>query len=251
MRFNRQRQQEVNYTLIVKNLTKIASINLICIIIISYLFPKFLPFTVFELWNAQGTVIEWLIVAWPIFAWGVGVTACVSFLTKNNYIENIQAEKIFGKNIIISFLAGVFEEISFRWIFFLGALVGVQVINFLFFGFLGFGLTEWLYIHVFGPIANFLTFGKIEFILFHKSGWMVGAALLSTNAKFRNGHISLGPIGYINSWFLGMFWFWMTFKYGLLASIITHFVYDFLIFCIQYIDSVFERFAMKREGERN
>ena len=251
MRFNNQRQQEVDYTLVVKNLIKLASIIFIIIVVINYFFPGFLPLTVFELWNAHGTVLEWLIAAWPIFAWGAGVTACASFLTKNDYLKNMQAEKIFSKNVIISFLAGIFEEISFRWIFFLGAFAGVQVANFLFFGFIGFGLTEWLYIHAFGPIANFFTFGKMEHILFHTSGWMVGAALLSINARFRNGHTYLGPIGYINSWFVGMFLFWMTFQYGLLASIITHFVYDFLIFFVKYIDSMFERFAIKRKGERN
>ena len=56
--------------------------------------------------------------------------------------------------------------------------------------------------------------------------------MLYTNAFFRDGHRYQGPIGVLNSWFAGMFLFWIMFTYGLPAAILVHFMYDFLIFSL-------------------
>ena len=66
--------------------------------------------------------------------------------------------------------------------------------------------------------------------------WFVGAALLSANAMFRNGHKYQGPIGIVNSWYIGMFLFWIMFQFGLIVAIIVHILYDVIVFTVKHLD---------------
>jgi len=186
--------------------------------------------------------------------------------------------EILGIGFIISVLAGLLEEISFRWLIFLGAFLGLWIMNFIFAGFLvliacvgvgyllgalidphegggigGFiglilgvvmivvlgltgnlppGLLEWIHLNITAPIADWTTFGALHDQLYHPAGWLAGAAVLSANAGFRDGHKYQGILGYVNSWFLGMVFFWLMFTYGLLAAILVHFLYDLIIFAV-------------------
>ena len=92
-----------------------------------------------------------------------------------------------------------------------------------------------------GPVVNFLTLGHLQPYLLGSLGWAVGAAIISSNGKFRDGHAYQGLFGWINAWFCGMFFFYLMFTYGILASIIVHFLYDILIFIVVYLDAVIER----------
>jgi len=38
-----------------------------------------------------------------------------------------------------------------------------------------------------------------------------------------------------------MFMFYLLFKYGLVAAIVVHFLYDLFIYLVRYLDSIFER----------
>ncbi|MDA2922963.1 hypothetical protein MYX07_06900, partial [Patescibacteria group bacterium AH-259-L07] len=137
--------------------------------------------------------------------------------------------------------AGVLEEIKFRWLSFFLGIIGAKITNFLFFGFLGLGIPKWFFLHIAGPVVNFVTLGKMSWLLFHPAGWFVGAAALAANAKFRDIHKYLGIFGYFNSWFIGFVMFWLMFEYGLVTAIIVHFLYDFLIHAVRYLDRIFER----------
>jgi hypothetical protein len=198
----------------------VSSISAIFVIlIVKMLWPSVIPYGAFEFWAVRGTPADWLASCWPFLVW--------AFVLNILYASFIGAvgdpdPREYVKGAPTVFLLAALEELAFRWLLFLSAIVGVKVVNFLFFGFLGFGITEWLFLHVFGPIANYATLKQLEPQLFG-AGWAVGAALLSTNAFFRNGHAYQGPVGIVNSWFLGMFMVWMTFKYGLVASIAFHF----------------------------
>jgi len=217
---------------------------LFCVIvlpIIMWIWPEAVPFKFFEFWNIRGNVIQWLYSAWPIFAWGTGVATIIAICTRNDRDTNRHAEKIIARGTLISIFAGIAEEVIFRWLFLLGAIVLVKIGNFLFFGFLGFGIPSWLHLHAFGPLANWITLGHLEPYLFHSTGWAVGAAMLSANSFFRDGHKYQGSFGWVNSWFIGMFLFWIMFQYGLLAAILAHFVYDLLIFTVLYVDASIER----------
>ena len=226
-----------------KSYLKSALIAFGVILFFNWLFPNVIPFDTFELWQIrQGSWYDdWLMASWPIFAWAVGVTVLFSLFTRNTRKQNLMAEQLFAVGTLQSVIAGVLEEISFRWLIFISAVVGIKIGNFLFFGWAGFGIGEWFELHVAGPVVNFLTLGYLSDVLANPESWAVGAAMLSANAFFRDGHKYLGFFGYINSWFIGMFMFWLLFQYGLLACILAHFVYDFLIDVVRYGDMVIER----------
>lgn len=216
-------------------------LSIIVLPIVMWIWPGVVPFTLVEFWSIRGTSIEWLQAVWPMFAWGAGFTFIHALFTRNDRNTNRHAEKIIVGGTLVSILAGVVEEITFRWLFFLSNIVSVKIANFFFFGFLGFGVAEWFHLNAFGPIANFTTLHFLEPYIFHSTGWAVGAAMLTTNAFFRDGHKYQGPIGWINSWFMGMILFWVMFQYGLPVAILVHFTYDFLIFAVHYADAAMER----------
>lgn len=207
-----------------------------------WIFPGIIPFGFFEFWRLDNNLIfNGIKSSWPIFCWCVVVTLVIHTFTTNSRIVNRNAEDLLKGGFVISLFAGIVEEILFRWIFFFGAIVGVKLSNFLFFGWLGFGIPEWFYNTVVAPVNNFFTLGKISGILYNPLGWFLGSAVIIANVKFRDGHKYLGWFGYINSWFIGIFLFWILFEYGLPACIAVHFIYDMLIFIVRYVDAAIER----------
>ena len=213
----------------------------ISVSIILGIWPNALPFSFLQLWSTTGSPSDWLTTAAYVFLWGAGITALVSIITHNKPEENRNAEVDFEKGFFISLWAGVMEEICFRWLIFMSSMIGAIVANYIFFGFLGFGIAEWLQIHFLGPIANFFTLGLLQHQLANPELWYVGAGILAANAFFRDGHKYLGFFGFVNSWFIGMFMFYLLFTYGLLSCILVHFLYDLAIFAVRYVDCVIER----------
>tara|TARA_B100001778_G_scaffold334984_1_gene350329 strand:- start:11470 stop:12213 length:744 start_codon:yes stop_codon:yes gene_type:complete len=220
------------------------STSIFCLIffaIISIWFDEHLPVGMFDFFS-EIDIKSGIMHAWPIFLWGGGFTAVVAILTKNNRILNEDAEGHMVKGFWSSAAAGFFEEICFRWALFLSATIGVQFVNWLFLGFVDgwMGPIKWLHLTIFGPLATFMTFGAARDLMLGM-GWVIGAAILSANAKFRDGHKYLGIIGVINSWYIGLYLFYVAFAFGLPAAIIVHFLYDLLIHAVIYVDRVFER----------
>jgi len=215
--------------------------TMVFVVLIKLLWPNSIPFKLFEFWRFNGSWVDVFRTSWPLLFWGIGFTAIASAVTRNDPKENRHPGLFFTFEGISSVIAGVFEEISFRWMIFYGAIIGAIVSNFLFFGFLGFGIPEWIFNNIAGPVANFLTLGYLKEYLFGPLGWTVGAAIISANGKFRDGHMYKGIIGWINSWFGGMFFFYLMFTYGLLASILIHFLYDIFIYCIRLVDRIVEQ----------
>lgn len=210
--------------------------SLLLVFVVEWIWPNVIPFSLFEFWKLEGSIGEVLKASWPIFAWGIGLTIIHSLVTRNGEDHNRNAENILVKGCLVSGSAGVFEEIIFRWLIFYSEIIGYKFLNVILFG-----IPAWIFLHVTGPVANFFTLGYLEPILFNGLGWAVGAAIISSNGKFRDGHIYLGVFGWINSWFAGMFLFYIMFQYGLFASILVHFLYDMFIFVVRYIDAAFER----------
>ena len=176
----------------------------------------------------------------------------------------------FLAGLVISVFAGVSEEILFRWILFLPTVALEQFFNWVFSGVLalllsavigagvgaafrnvfltfllglGFpvalgvafgglppGLPEWFHMNVWGPFADLTTGGHLKDYIFHSTGFAVGAAMLTANSLFRDGHKYQGVFGYLNSWFIGMFLFYVMFTFGLPAAILVHFLYDVVVF---------------------
>lgn len=224
-----------------RNFIASAIFGAITIALVKWLSPDTIPFGAFEFWRWDTTLGALLAATWPIFAWGGGVTAVFALITKNSRATNRDAESIIVGGTVISVLAGVFEEICFRWLIFLSSIFWVKVANFLLLGFMGWGIPEHLFQWIFRPLADWTTLGGLHAQLYHPATWAVGAAMLSANGFFRDGHKYQGPFGWINSWFCGMFFFWVMFSFGLPAAILIHFLYDLLIFFIRYVDAVIER----------
>jgi hypothetical protein len=209
--------------------------------IVEFIWPNATPFTFFGLWKPSGTVWQWLYAGLPIFLWGSGVTAWRVFRTYNKPEENRHAEHILAGGFLISLWAGVMEEICFRWLIFLNTIIGALIVNYILLGFAGFGLFEMMMVHVIMPVANFFTLGALAQYLDNRVMWSVGAGIIMANAFFRDGHKYQGLLGWTNSWFLGMYFFYMMFTYGLPAAILVHFLYDMLIFAVVYVDRAIER----------
>lgn len=191
-----------------------------------------IPFSTFEFWAIKGTPWQWLGSAWPWFVWATCVNTVGYILQRNNATSDLTPKEVLKGGFLVSLWAGVMEEICFRWLIFLNAIVSVKILNWLLLGFADYGIPEWLYLHILGPVANFFTLGNLTPYLFHAESWAVGAAMLGANAMFRDGHKYQGKFGWIHSWFAGMFLFWMMFTYGLVAAITIHFLYDMLIFVL-------------------
>lgn len=168
--------------------------------------------------------------AWPMYVWGAGLTLfAIIFLGQREYGGKIE---LLFSGFFKSVFAGVVEEICFRWLLLFSALVMLPVLDFIFLGFMGIHLIEWLYDLILCPIANFFTLGYLESYLESNSNWVIGAAIISSNGRFRNGHAYLGPFGLVNSWFGGMYLHWVVFTYGLIPAMVIHFLYDFVIFSL-------------------
>lgn len=211
------------------------------ILIFEWLWPNVIPFSLFEFWKWDVDWIGVISISWPMLLWGAGFTGLIALITRNHPDVNANAEVLLVNGFINSTVAGIFEEISFRWLIYYSQMITYSILNFIFFGFLGFGLFEWIFLHITGPVANFFTLGYLEPYLFSPLGWIVGGAIITSNGSFRDGHLKNGYISYVNSWFTGMYLFYIMFQYGLIAAIAIHFLYDFFIFAVIYYDSILER----------
>lgn len=211
------------------------------ILFVKIFFPSVIPFGAFEFWGIEGSVREWIWYTLPVFIWGGVLTFIHTVTTTNDKEINRDAEAILVFGGLISLWAGVMEEVSFRWLIFLANVVWVKVGNFFLLGFMGLGIPKLFYSYVLAPMANLTTIGYLEPYLWHNAGWAVGASLLTTNAFFRDGHKYQGLLGWIDSWFFGMYCFWLLFNYGLVACIFVHVLYDMFIFFICYVDAAIER----------
>jgi hypothetical protein len=151
-----------------------------------------------------------------------------------NYFWNGHIEDRLGLSIprvaLRTVWTGVIEEVCFRWLLFLGGIITVKVMNYIFFGGFWFGIPEWLQLNFFGPIANFFTLGYLTEYLVKPENWAIGAGLLSANALFRDGHMYQGILGFLDIWFFGMLMFWVLFTYGLPVCILVHFLNNLMIY---------------------
>lgn len=191
-------------------------------------------FTIGDLWIVNDNLVEGLASVWFIFAWAIAATLviCVIYTVKGEM--RYQKDMVGGIFLLggwISLNAGVFEELEYRWLRFSVLMITLPFINWLLFGFIPgqMGLLHWLYEYWLLPIADLMTLGALHDFLFYPASWVVGAAIVSANGKFREAHQG-GTFNMINAWFIGMVMFCLMFTYGLLAAIIAHALYDMLIF---------------------
>jgi hypothetical protein len=221
------------------------------------LWPSWYPLEPFLYWFAPDSWVAVASTAWPLLAWGFGITALTKFATKNDPAYNRVAGEIVGHNMATSVQAGVFEELYFRWIKFYVAMPILAFLDWLLFGWDGEGWMHWLYVDVLLPVADWATLHKMhEYLVVVDGLWLIPAAIIAANASFRDGHkpsdedmagmtvpakLAVTLIPMINSWYAGMILFYIMFTQGLLAAIAVHVTYDVLIFATIYLDACIER----------
>jgi hypothetical protein len=196
--------------------------------IVKTLGPSVIPIGFWDLWKTKGDLGAAVLAYWPVFAWGLALQSVLIAIARSAGLLDASEHspaKIFAAGTSVSVRAGVTEEIIFRWLGFLAAIATVK-----FFNVILFGLVAWISTELLLPLADFVTFGKMHAMLFSEHGWWYGAAILTANAWFRDGHKASGFLGWVNSWCLGMVLFHCAFTYGLLPAIIVHALYDVCVF---------------------
>jgi len=176
-------------------------------------------------WEPKTTLIDGLTDVWYIFAWAFLTTAViVAVLIWKRVPRVLSAPMMLADGLWRSVRAGVLEELVFRWLLVLSAPAALTLTNWI-----TFGLVKWIHLHWLLPLANWATLGILEPQL-HNSNWVMAAAILYAAAAFRNGHAYLGPLGYVNSWFIGMVMFYLVFNHGIITAMVAHVAYDAIIF---------------------
>jgi len=228
--------------------------SFITIFLVKLIFRDYaVPFGLFEFWKIKLSLWSAIKASWLLFAWAFVVTVVRLLFLKIDADTSRYAEDILIWGFIKSSLAGIQEEILFRWLVPLNLIWAVKLSNFVLLGWIGcifskltfLGIPRAIFLLIRGFLADILTLGRMHSILYHPLGWFVGAAVLAANKKFRNGHKYQGTFGYINSWFVGMYFFWLLFNYGLVAAIVMHFLYDMFIFVVGYFRVAIDRAKRK------
>lgn len=201
--------------------------------------PSLSPFTFFQFWTLKGSLLEVVWSAWPLYVFMIILNAVTLFRKYDGYKNTLN--DLFQLGFRVAAWAGVVEEIFFRWLAFFGAIIMVPVLNSFVWWLTGYELMRMFYVEIVLPTANFFTLGYLQHILMDGYGWVVGAAVITANGQFRNGHLYQGFLGFTLSWFFGMYMFWIMFEYGLLAAILIHFLTDFLVFMTVWADAWYEK----------
>ena len=186
----------------------------------------------FDQLTEKGFVPAGLGKVWFIFVWALAVPLVVVLVFRRRSVSDHPREAQVGRGLWLSLNAGVFEELIYRWLIFVNAMVLLR-----FFNFITFGFVKFFYTHALIPLADFTTFHALHPYLLHDGSWVFGAAIVSAAARFRSEHAYLGFLGWVNSWFMGMLLFYLMFNYGLATAIVAHFLYDAIIFTFRGLTS--------------
>lgn len=226
-----------------------AIISAMILTLVYYVHPEIMPFTLFSCFSSTTSPLDWLQSAIPLFIWVFLLNTCMQIILLRKkkgdpywfLIDAIQPIPIryqIGRAWMQATTTGVLEEVTFRWLVYGASIPLLLGLNFFFFGFAGYGIVKLLYVNFFNRIADIATLEFLHPYLFAASGWTTGAAVLSANGLFRNGHSYQGIFGLINSWFTGMFLFWIFFHHGLLACMLIHIIHNLIVYHINIIASI-------------
>lgn len=236
--------------------------------VIGLLFPNFFVYPYFK-WGGWEAVWKF----WPLFAWGVGLNLILMLLDPSKLpIHTNENRELLGWKLATSTLAGIWEELGYRWAFICYAMIGIAVVNWVFGAGLGWVLVIALVIGtvvlwsekekglailtlggaalavLFALYANpvywfyqllvwvihFTTLTLMDPVLYgeHQTLLIFGAVV--ANSWFRDGHKYQGPFGLVNSWYVGMVLLYATIIYGLWTAILVHALYNIIINVLRF-----------------
>lgn len=252
-------------------LQKLAAIAALAmgIFVIEQFAPNFFNYP-FWVWSVKWEDITKF---WPLFAWVTTATVLLNLAKPDESTEfdgAVLRTETFGY-----MLTGLWEELMFRWVLIPYSMLGIIAMNWFFGIGLGYVLGAIMLLAAFGlivgkrewfagfsalvaaglcfwygtlvdpmffffgkvliPIANWTTFGMMESILTDRSTPLFLFGIFAANTAFRNGHKYLGPIGFVNSWYVGMVMVYATLTYGILTAIVLHAIYDIIIAVLKYV----------------
>jgi hypothetical protein len=206
---------------------------------------------------------------WPLFLYCGIMSVLVSSDSRSTSLD----EKLAVYGIGTSILAGLWEEIGFRYLYICTGMVIVMASNWIISSVFGiillvvsvvgaiafiserrfvFGIgsfaiagflallcfrsdpTYWLYNTVIIPVISFVSFGSLDTILHNGHEPLFVMGAIAANARFRDGHKYQGLFGFMNSWVVGFVLLYAALTYGLLVAIAIHVAYDILISVVQY-----------------
>ena len=178
----------------------------------------------FGLWEFWSLSFTWTILVLVVAKAAVVYTIAAIFDIRPKKTIDLEGEP----QVVAGMLAitSTLEELWFRWLLFYLMVPLVKLGNWA-----TFGLEGWIYRTILMPVADFTTFGFLGPQL-DAVPWVIGAAMLAANASFRNGHKYQGPLGYVNSWFGGMIYFYALFNYGIGMAILAHITYNLTLVLI-------------------
>ena len=218
------------------NYLRSARLSAFVLVVLVVVYPEALPFEVFgaPFWGGGFRLTDTFVTCLPLLGWGFAINC---YLQANRmmevrspigqYVEDFDRTRseLVTEGAILSIVAGVLEEMAFRWVIFLCAIPLLVGADWLFGGFAGIHAIEWIYTAILFPVANFMTLEVLSPVF--EMDWGIGAGMLAANAFFRDGHKYQGSFGMVNSWFIGMYMFHILFTYGLPECMFAHFAYNF------------------------
>src|SRR6185369_13938775 len=120
--------------------------------IVVLLFPNFFQYRYFT-WAGWESVARF----WPMFAWCIGLNLLVVYFSGRGWpIRAGDNRELLKWEIITSTLAGIWEEIGYRWAFICYAMIGIAITN----GIFGAGL-GWILVVAF-LIGSFVAWKQKE-----------------------------------------------------------------------------------------
>jgi hypothetical protein len=184
---------------------------------------QWMPVSFGSLWRA-GYVLTALRHVWFLFGWAVAVTLVVGVLAIMMRTPRLlPAGTVLWRGNWVSLNAGVFEELIWRGFGFCVAMFFLKLLSVI-------PLVGWFFHILYGdlliPLADLTSLHTLHPQL--SGNWIVAAAIVSSNASFRDEHAWLGWFGYVNSWFVGIVMFWLVFHYGMVSAMAAHVLYDML-----------------------
>lgn len=240
------------------------------VILIEKFIPHFFDYQYFK-WGGWVSVGNF----WPLFAWGAGLYLFLRS-THSSYlpIRITDNRELFKWHLITSTLAGIWEELGYRWAFICYAMLGIVVANWLFSSGVGLAVSVvaaggaavlwhekekgtayvaigvavvaalfalyanplyWFY-QIMVYVIHFTTLTLMDPVLYgnNHNAGFIFGAV-AANAWFRDGHKYQGPLGIVNSWYAGMVLLYATVTYGLLTAIVVHILYDVILSLLRFV----------------
>lgn len=242
-------------------------LSIFAVFTIQRCFPNFFVFPYLK-WT---TNLENIVRFWPLFIYAF----CLMVIVLLSNGRRINRDTALVWSIITSVMAGVWEELGYRWLFICFAMISLMISNAMFGLILAilalcalvFGLRISveagangnicdllaLLIGAFAVYAcfqvdplfwmwrkmliviNLVTFEQFESFFENQRIELFIFGMLTANIWFRDGHKYQGPIGMANAWIIGFVMMYAMLNYGLMTAIILHALYDIEVNLLYFI----------------